>query len=730
MAFSAMTIPPMAADEIALSQSIFGGYGEATVSMSPGQGMEGLRRLTPEEVKATISHEINDSLGYLGAEINEQRRKAMRYYHGRPFGNEQDGRSQVVLTDVADTIEWIMPSIMSMLLESGVLWKFLPTKPGSEDHAKQATKVLNHVFLNQCGGWMKIYEWAKTALLEKNGFLMPEFEERFEPRRDTYRGLSEAQVGLLLENETVQIVALSLHEGDRDVIDLATRQPRITYDVETLTVKSRGQFKIHGIAPEEFLIARRAITLDDDTPFTAFRQKVTVSDLVALGYPYDVVATVPSDDMPEFSEGRVERMSQDETYPISDTSRQDPASRSIWLTTCFIRIDEDGDGYSELRRIVVVGDHAMTILSDEYWNQNPMCSLTAVPMPHKFVGLSVADQVMDLQLIRSTLLRNMLDNIYLTNNSRYEVVEGMVDIDDMLTSRPGGVVRVTAPGMVSELPTKPLPRHAMEMMSFLDSVRETRTGVSKWQQGPEPTSLKNQTSGAVSEVASAAGAKIATICKIFAETGIKDLGQKLYRLYVENATGPITYQIDGDWLTVDPTTWARDLDCQTQVGLGRGERERRMNDLQIIADRQAQRLQGGQRQMVSPRYVYATAEAIQETMGYRMDVNRFFTDPGPSGWPDPQPDFDQQTAAKEAEVKVLESKRRSREDEAKASSDQIAASIKAATQNDLQNYRMAEMQQNREIAMEQIRSQERIEKWKIEAQRTSQLAAASVGGTA
>jgi hypothetical protein len=234
----------------------------------------------------------------------------------------------------------------------------------------------------------------------------------------------------------------------------------------------------------------------------------------------------------------------------------------------------------------------------------------------------------------------------------------------------------------------------------------------------------------VSNVASAAGAKIATICKIFAETGIKHLGQKLYRLYVENATGPITYQINGEWLTVDPTTWARDLDCEVQVGLGRGEKERRMADLGTIADRQSQMLAAGQRKMVTPQNVYATAEAFTETMGYRLDNERFFTNPGAEPWPEPQPDFEQQSKAKEAEVKVLESKRRTREDEAAAASNQLKLSIAAATQNDLQNYRMRDMALKKEIAMAKIASEERIANMQIQQRSADALARVPVGGTA
>ena len=310
----------------------------------------------------------------------------------------------------------------------------------------------------------------------------------------------------------------------------------------------------------------------------------------------------------------------------------------------------------------------------------------------------------------------MLFRSYLTNDQRWEVTEGMVNIDDLITSRPGGAVRVTAPGHINSLDTKPLPRHAMEMMTFLTEVNENRTGVGKWVQGPEPTAIKNQTMGAVNSVQAAAGAKIGIIAKIFAETGVKDLGKILYRLFKENATRPMTMRLRGKWVTVDPTRWAREMDCTVQLGLGVGAATERMHHLQIIAQQQKEALEGGLGGLlVTPRNLFNTAMAAQEAMGLKHDT-RFWTDPGDQPFPERQPEESDKVDMLEAQVKQREHERRAKEDQNAAARDAARVMVDADSREQLQRFRYAELEHQKELEQMRLESNERIAKLQIDAQ--------------
>lgn len=647
-------------------------------------------RLDEGEIKAIVSHEIEDALGGLGSQVSEERRKALRFYYGREFGNEVEGRSKVVLTDVADTIEWVMPSLMRMFTGGRFVVKFHPRREDQVEAADQATEYINKVFREEQRGFQLLHDWFKTALLEKNGIVKVYYEERTDPKRQTYRGLSEQEVMLLLNDPRLE--PIEFEQKPDGTIDVTVRQ--------SFTI---GAIKIDGVPPEEFLIARRTIELNDFTPFTAHRKKVTVSDLVALGYPKELVETLPSDDTPEYSQGRTERLSEDETFPVT-TERTDPASREIWTTECYVRVDEDGDGYAELRKITVVGEQSITLLDDEEINWQPFCSLTPIPMPHKFFGLSLADQVSDLQLIRSTLLRQMLDNMYLVNNGRYEVVEGAVEMDDLLTSRPGGIVRVQAPGMVNPLPTQPFNQTVFGLMEFLDGVRETRTGITRYNQGIDAQSL-NHTATGVSQIMNAAFARVELIARIFAETGVKDMFRKMLKLMVEGGIKPQVMRLRGKWVEIDPSTWDPDMDVEIQVGLGVGQAGERIAFLTQLMQVQAQMAQSGLSNIAGPRELYNAASKMAEAMGFTLP-EQFFADPETRPPPEPKPDPD-----------IVESERRAKDNAAERELKAVEVKADMAEAKVQAEFRLLELKEKMKLEREKMRMQERIEMARIKSQK-------------
>jgi hypothetical protein len=676
---------------------------DGSAGTMPGESGRSFAPLSDEEIKSVVQREIEDALGGLGSQLSEDRRKALRYYYGRDFGNEVEGRSKVILTDVADTIEWIMPSLMRMFTGGQITGKYIPRGPEQIAQAEQATEYINMVFRDEQRGFMVLHDWFKDALLEKTGITKAYSEERFEPKIETYRGLTENGVMLLLQDGRLEPIAfeqrpLPLQKG----VDPETGQPDVEplYDVSFRQTIPVNEIKVDLVPPEEFLSARRMIELNDRSPFTAHRKKMTVSDLIALGHPREIVENLPSDDTPEYSQGRTERLSEDETFPVTTAERSDPASRELWTTECYIRIDEDGDGYAELRKITVVGEQSITILDDNEINWQPFSSLTPIPMPHKFHGLSVADQVSDLQLIRSTLLRQMLDNMYLVNNGRYEVVEGAVEIDDLLTSRPGGVVRVTAPGMVNPLPTTPFNQASYQLMDFLENVRQMRTGAGMHNQGLDASTFRNQTATGVSQVMNAAYARVEMIARIFAETGVKDLFKKLLKLMVESPVKDRVIRLRGEWVEVDPSTWNTNMGVEIQVGLGVGQAGERIGYLAQLLEVQAKAKMVGLTNVVSPDNFYRTGVKMVEAMQI-PNPEMYLTDPKGKPPDPPQPDGKDQ-------VKMAETKRRSEDNRKQLALDAQKVQVDMVEKKAMAEFRVLEMEKKLELERDRLASQERI----------------------
>lgn len=660
------------------------------------------RPLGEDEVKSIVSNEIIDAHGAImaGSEISEERRRALKYFFGKPLGNEIAGRSQVVLTEVADTIHWIMPSLMRMFASGEDIFEFEPTHEGERDMAEQATAYINKVFWDEMEGFDILYDWFFTALLEKNGFVTVFWEELVEPKIEQYEGLTDVQLELLqMDGRGLEIIEL----GERSA-QMPDGSEMPLYDVTVKQTKRVGRMKVRGIPPEEFLIARRVTRLDDDVPFVGERIKMTASELIAMGFDPEEVASWPSDQSPEFHQGRTERLAEEETFPLTTAERSDAASREMWVNNVYIRIDEDGDGYSELRRIMTIGDTSMELLLDEYANFPPYASLTASPIPHKFFGQSIVDLIGDLQVIRTTLMRQLLDNLYLQNNVQLKVVPGQVEISDLLTNRPGNLIRMDSLDSVEPLVTPPLPPIAMEMMNYLDQIREIRVGVSRWTQGLDGSSL-NGTATGVNAMMGASQARVELIGRVFASTGLKRLGKLLLRTFKQKDNKSRSVRLHGNWVDVDPSMWNDDMDVKIKTGLGVGAAAEQIQFLMATIQLQKEALMSGASFMVQPKDLYRAVTELNKAMGFRGD-EVFFTDPGDEPWPEPEPD-----------TKLLENQRRVEDDRKKAALEGLRIDNERAESERLAEFRDRELEENSKLKREEMETRKAIAELQAKAAR-------------
>lgn len=651
------------------------------------------RALTQDEVKQALSREIEDSFGGLGSKVEEQRRLSLRYYQGKPIGNEIKGRSEVVSMDVLESVQWAMPSLMRMFTGGTRVVRFTPRATNNEQEneqreqdAKDATEYINHIFETELDGYTLMYDWMFTALLEKNGLVKAVWEERRFPEVQKYTGLLEEEAMAILEEPDTE--AISADEGMIEIegqqiktIDLVVRQWRIEKGIKAVA-----------IPPEEFQIARRTIRLDDETMFSAHIKRTTVSELVSMGFDFKEVAELHSDDTPEYAQARVERLSEDETAPTTYQSRTDAASRELWVTEAWIRIDEDGDGYSELRRILAVGHNALTILEDEEVSMNPFSSICPIPMAHKFFGNSLADLVMDIQAIRTTILRQILDHIYLSVNPRLKVVEGQVEYDDLMTVTPGGLVRVQDLDSIGPLELPPLPREAGELFDKFEQIRGNRTGVVA--HGTEiDASAINTTATGLAQLMAEKAQKLEMIGRIFAQTGFRNFFGNLLRLVCENDSKEKQYHVNGRWMTIDPSRWDKGMNVEIEMGLGAGASVERIAAIEKIMMVQKQMIEGGGLGMlITPQHLYHAAAALADASGFKH-TDHFFQNPQGKEPPPEKPN---------PEIEKIRLESIKAENESTAKSNALEHEVKK--QDDLDGFRFADLEQKKELEQERIQS--------------------------
>ena len=430
---------------------------------------------------------------------------------------------------------------------------------------------------------------------------------------------------------------------------MALAPQAVTHDVVVNRTYEDGQVRIEVVPPEEFLINKYAKTIED-ARFVGHRVKRTKSELIQQGYPKSKIENIFSNDEADYKAERLSRFSHEQ-----DNAPEGDIDDGIWVTECYMRVDFDNDGIAELRKVTKVGDE---LLDNEAVDSVPFSSLTPIPMPHKFYGLSIYDLISDLQLIKTTLMRNLLDNMYLTNNGRYEVVEGQANLDDLMTSRPGGIVRVRTPGAVNPLGTPQLDQNSFNMLGYLDSIREERTGVSKQSMGLSEGALKShQTATGVGQVMTAAQQKIELIARVFAETGMKDLANSVYMLVQKYEKPEKLVRLNNKWTTLYPHEWKEKVDCVAQVGLGFGNKDmnlmhlgRLSQTIQMIAGHPAAGM------LLKPKHVYNLVAEQIKAMGMK-NVDDFIQDPGEEDVPQQQgPSPEEQAKQMESQLKAEEIK--------------------------------------------------------------------------
>ena len=591
--------------------------------------------MTEDELVSQLNSEIYGATGYANTELSNQREESMKYYLGEKFGNEIDGRSEIVTTDVRDTVEYIMPSLMRIFTTHNNIAEFEPQGPEDVQMAEQATNYINYVFNRQNNGFKVLYDAFKDALISKTGVIKHYWEEKEEVTTETYTNLTEIEYQSILANDDFEVV-----EHTETVVQKAVTDdfgnlvsPKVVeHDVKAKCYKSSGQVRVAAVPPEEFLVSRRAPSLED-ADFVCHRVKKSVSDLIAEGYDASVVNDIPSYDQSEaeLNEERLARFSyDDDSVPPSEGSGP---NKKVWIDECYIRIDFDNDGIAELRKITKGGNY---ILDNEEIDMIPFSAICPMPIPHKFYGMSIADTVKDIQLIKSTIMRNLLDNMYLTNNARYAVMAGQVELDDLLTSRPGGIVRMRAPNAVTALPTPQIQNYAFDMVKYLDTVREERSGVSKMTQGLNPDVLTSHvTSGAISAATESAMQRVELIARIFAETGVKDLFTNIYALVQRYEDRKKMFYLNGKFVPIDVSRWKEKLNCTINVGVGSGSQQSKMQTMSGIMQIIQQLVQnGGMGTLVTPQNIYNAVSEFIAQSGYK-NTDQFISNP--QMMPPPQP---------------------------------------------------------------------------------------------
>jgi Skp family chaperone for outer membrane proteins len=432
-------------------------------------------------------------------------------------------------------------------------------------------------------------------------------------RIENYTGLDDDGLAAVLQEEgDFEILE---HEEQFDVTE--DGETDRTHDIKINRTVRSGRIRIESIPPEEFLVDGDA-TCIEDARFLCHRTTRTRSQLIEEGYPIKKVEELPTYHDNWDSEEDLSRQDEFTTSRWNQSAQADWSMEQIQVYECYVQVDRDGDGIAEWTRVIMAGgmssDHIMDV--EEWGDPIPFAMLIPARIPHRWQGRSIADQTMDIQQIKTVLLRSTLDNIYENNNRQRVVAENqIVNMDEVVNPQFGGIIRVRSGVDVNTAVRWDDPKFigpdTFNMLGYMDEMVEKRTGISRATMALDPQALQNQTATAAQLGQDSRYSKIELVARNFAEDrdGLKRLFSGLLNLVVTHQDRSEIIRLRDQFVEMDPRSWNSDMDVSVNIGLGAGSRDR---DLAMLV--QILGIQRDAMEQFGPMNPFVTIEHIWNTL--------------------------------------------------------------------------------------------------------------------
>ena len=636
-----------------------------------------------EQFATTVKQALDDAVDYIDGFVAKQRANATAYYRGDLFGNEEAGRSQFVMTEVRDTVLAMLPSLLRIFTSSEQAVSFEPRTREKIEQAEQATDYVNYILYNDNNGFSILYDAMKDALVRKSGVIKWRWDEDIEIAEYEFSDLTDGQLQQVITTEGVEVLKQTAKPapmppmppmpmlqgpppgamppagppagadpsqgppaapagpppgpaasampppmggpgmaGAPQAPAVPPPPPPMLHDIKIRRRFTKKRVKVECVPTEELLVSRDGRDLDNCL-LVAHRSLKTYSDLVKMGYDPDELDNMSG--MGDTFMWNVEAVTRNPALNAFNQmpNTNDESATKVVYNECYIKIDKDGDGIAERRRVCMVGN---TVLYDEIVEDPvPMAVLCPDPEPHMVIGNSVADQTMDLQLLKSNVVRNTLDSLAQSIHPRTWFVEGQANVDDIMNVETGAAIRLRAPGMAGEFNSTFVGQAAMPILAWLDEVKAKRTGVVPASAGLDPDVLQSTTKAGVDATVQGAQERTEMTARLFAENGVKRMMKGILKLVCRHQDQPRMVRLRGKWVEADPRSWDADMDVIVHVALGRGTDADRLQALALIATKQEAMLaMGGMTNPVAPADCYHnTLARMTEIMGYK-NTDEFF----------------------------------------------------------------------------------------------------------
>lgn len=714
------------------------GGGRSTDYRQGNVGRSRDQEMSEQEVVGFLGRKIVQAMNDEDGDLSDVREENFNYYVGKEYGSERDGYSKFVTRELLETVEWVLPSVLRVFTSGDKVVVFDPNGPEDEAQAEQETDITNYYVMkaNKGKGFLALHDWFKDALMFPNGYIKAYIKEAVHTDVGRVTGVDAVGLQMLVDDPDVEILEQDSRMITVDVPipppppapppqagppgappgpggpppgpggpppgpqggpppgpppgaeppnPPGVQQPNLqliqggptqkeqveVFDLRVRTTKDVMELRIEPVPGEEALIDPDLTTIDiDEADFSCHRVRKAYTDLVLEGYDPDELDQVGSSENYQWNDERVNRLFYEDEDPDTELD-DDPSMRQFWVHECHAWFDNDGIGIAQLRRVVLIGDR---VFENEETNYQPLVALSSILMQHKHNGMSYGDLVKDLQILISTLTRQLLDNIYKINVRRKVFSEDALTEDgstmEAILNTQAEFIPVRGPAGNAFVP-EPQQSIIGEILPVIEYAKEQiplRTGVSPTAQ-IDPQQLQDVTATAFTGALDAASQRIEMLVRIFAETGVRALMQKVHQLLRSHWDIARAIKLRGEWVNVDPSGWRERTDMTVNVGLGFNNKQQQLALLVQLISMQKEAIAAG---LSNPEKVYNALDKMVNAAGLG-DVRQYFVDPkGPEYQPPEPPPPPPEAALAQAQAEALgqEQQRKGMESQAKSQLDQ------------------------------------------------------------
>jgi len=606
--------------------------------------------LSNDAVLQYIKSDIDEAKGYFESQVYPQVKTRYDVYNASDeyYSDKMPrlhSKSKIVSTDVADVVEWIMPKLMHIFFNSDDVVSVTGRREEDDQKAQVFQDLLNYQINVLNNGFMTFYRWFKDALITGIGIVKCYWERKYE-YSDTYTEyLSEERIQEFEANPEVEIISKSdFYNADKsnnkkDVVDNSdnvaasenaspiTRIYEVRYKVKKI-VKDRPV--IENIPITEFLFDPTARDLDE-AKYVIHKKQVTVDYLRQKAdagiYKKNAVENAIENALEaEQDQYTVSYLVSNKTdYLTNNNNEYDTPRKKITLYECYEKLDINNDGKLEDVIVTVAQDEILRIEENTY-GRHPFFALTPHIEPYKVIGKGYADIIGQLQDLKTAILKELVINLALSNESKLLVREDAFYVEDFLNNRPFVRIRQNVPNIHNVIvPINPKPVHqlTMPMLEYIDFIRENRSGITRYSQGLDGRAL-NHTATGISMIMDASNQRLELIIRIFAETGIKSLFRFLVSINQKFVSQSFVIRLFNRQLEISPDDLQGDFDLVVNASITRGTPDQQMQAIQMMLQTTMQVLMP--LGLADATKVYNLVKIMYEKLGYK-NVDDFVVSP-------------------------------------------------------------------------------------------------------